>query len=160
MFRSLRVKFVLYFVGFTTATVVLLAKSLFDHEHEVLLSELRKRLAVESGNLAIQSREAMETNDDLSILATLRGRASGEPGIRRRPASGRQLFAQATSFVGRQLSAAAGAAPWGALLPRLRYEGAWWRWVSAGATESFGTDVPGDLPEPLPLTQKGPTPPT
>ncbi len=78
MFRSLRVKFVLYFVGFTTATVVLLAKSLFDHEHEVLLSELRKRLAVESVNLAIQSREAMETNDDLSILATLRGRRANE----------------------------------------------------------------------------------
>ena len=74
MFRSLRVKFVLYFVGFTTATVVLLAKALFDHEHEALLGELRKRLAVESSSLAIQSREAMETNDDLSILATLRGR--------------------------------------------------------------------------------------
>ncbi len=78
MFRSLRVKFVLYFVGFTTATVVLLAKSLFDHEHEALLSEMQKRLAVESVTLAIQSQEAMETNDDLSILATLRGRRATE----------------------------------------------------------------------------------
>jgi len=78
MFRSLRVKFVLYFVGFTSLSVVLLAMALFDHEHEALMQELRKRLAVESMNLAIQSREAMETNDDLSMLATLRGRRATE----------------------------------------------------------------------------------
>ena len=74
MFRSLRVKFVIYFVGFMTASLALLAKSLFDHEHEALTEELRKRQAVEAANLSIQSREAMETNDELGLLATLRAR--------------------------------------------------------------------------------------
>ena len=78
MFRSLRVKFVLYFVGFMTASLALLAKSLFDHEHEALMLELRKRLAVEAANLSIQSREAIETNDELGILATLRARRGSE----------------------------------------------------------------------------------
>lgn len=78
MFRSLRVKFVVYFVGFMSASLALLATSLFDHEHDALLEELRKRLAVEATNIAIQSREAMETNDELSILATLRARKGSD----------------------------------------------------------------------------------
>jgi serine phosphatase RsbU (regulator of sigma subunit) len=78
MFRSLRVKFVVYFVGFMSASLALLATSLFDHEHDALLEELRKRLAVEATNIAIQSREAMETNDELGILATLRARKGSD----------------------------------------------------------------------------------
>lgn len=78
MFRSLRVKFVLYFVGFMSTSLALLATSLFDHEHDALMEELRKRLAAEATNIAIQSREAMETNDELGILATLRARKGGD----------------------------------------------------------------------------------
>jgi sigma-B regulation protein RsbU (phosphoserine phosphatase) len=77
-FLSLRLKFVIYFVGFMTASLALLAKSQFDHEHDALLQEMRKRLAVGATNLGIQSREAMETGDDLSILTTLRGRRGNE----------------------------------------------------------------------------------
>ena len=72
MFRSLRVKFVVFFVGFMTASLLLLAKSLFDHEHQALLGEMYKRLTVEATNLSLQSKEAMETNSQLAILATLR----------------------------------------------------------------------------------------
>jgi serine phosphatase RsbU (regulator of sigma subunit) len=73
LFRSLRVKFVLYFVGFMTASMLLLAKSLFDHEHDALLLELQKRSSIEAQNLGLQSREALETNDDLMLVTTLRG---------------------------------------------------------------------------------------
>lgn len=72
-FRSLRVKLVLYFVGFVTASMLLLAKSLFEQEHDALLGELRKRLGIQVANLNVQAREALETGDDLTLLTTLRG---------------------------------------------------------------------------------------
>lgn len=72
-FRSLRFKFVLYFVGFMSASLILLARSLFQQEHDALLSELRKRLTIQVSNLQVQAREALETNDDLTLLTTLRG---------------------------------------------------------------------------------------
>ena len=78
MFRSLRVKVVVFFVGFMTASLLLLAKSLFDHEHQALSGEMRKRLAVEATNLSLQSKEAMETDSQLAILATLRGHRQRE----------------------------------------------------------------------------------
>ena len=43
---SLRVKFLLYFVGFMTASLLLLAKSLFEQEHDALLGELQALLPV------------------------------------------------------------------------------------------------------------------
>lgn len=73
MWGSLRVRFLLYFVGFMTASLLLLAKSLFEQEHDALLGELRKRLTVQAANLEVQAQEALETNDDLSLLATLSG---------------------------------------------------------------------------------------
>ncbi len=73
LLRSLRVKFVLYFVGFVTASMLLLAHSLFEHEHDALLGELRKRLDLQVSSLSVQAREALETNDDLALLTTLRG---------------------------------------------------------------------------------------
>jgi serine phosphatase RsbU (regulator of sigma subunit) len=72
VFRSLRLKFVLYFVGFMTASMALLARSLFHQEHDALLQELHKRLTIEAENLGLQSREALETNDDLMLLTMLR----------------------------------------------------------------------------------------
>jgi serine phosphatase RsbU (regulator of sigma subunit) len=71
--RSLRVKFVLYFVGFMTGSLLLLARSLFEQEHNALLGELQKRLGIQVANLEVQAREALETNDDLQLLTTLRG---------------------------------------------------------------------------------------
>jgi len=73
LFRSLRVKFVVYFVGFMTASLLLLAKSLFDQEHDALLGELQKRLTIQASNLEVQAREALETNDDLALMTSLRG---------------------------------------------------------------------------------------
>jgi serine phosphatase RsbU (regulator of sigma subunit) len=72
-FRSLRFRFVVFFLGFMTTSLVLLAKSLSDHEREALLGEMRKRLVVEATNLSLQSREAMETDNQLAVLSTLRG---------------------------------------------------------------------------------------
>jgi serine phosphatase RsbU (regulator of sigma subunit) len=72
-FRSLRLKFLVYFVGFMTASMLLLARSLFQQEHDALSGELRKRLALQVNTLAVQAREALETNDDLALLTTLRG---------------------------------------------------------------------------------------
>jgi serine phosphatase RsbU (regulator of sigma subunit) len=72
--RSLRFRFVVFFLGFMTASLGLLTKSLSDHEHKALLSEMRKRLAVEVTNLSLQSREAMETDNQLAVLSSLRGR--------------------------------------------------------------------------------------
>jgi serine phosphatase RsbU (regulator of sigma subunit) len=72
-FRSLRLKFVLYFVGFMTASMVLLGRSLFEQEHNALLRELQKRLVLQASNLEVQAREALETNDDLALLTSLRG---------------------------------------------------------------------------------------
>lgn len=72
LFRSLRGKFVLYVVGFVTASMVLLSHSLFVHEHAALSHELRKRLAIQAENVSVQAREALETNDDLSLVTTLR----------------------------------------------------------------------------------------
>ena len=71
-FRSLRVKFVLYFVGFMSASLILLARSLFQQEHDALAHELRKRLTIQVANLQAQAREALETNDDLTLLTNLR----------------------------------------------------------------------------------------
>ena len=76
--RSLRFKFVLYFVGFVTASMLLLARSLFEQEHNALLSELNKRLDIQADNLALQAREALETNDDLALSTTLRGMRTSE----------------------------------------------------------------------------------
>jgi len=73
IFRSLRGKFVLYVVGFVTTSMVLLSHALFVHEHEALSLELRKRLAMQVDNLALQAREALETNDGLALATTLRG---------------------------------------------------------------------------------------
>lgn len=72
-YRSLRFRFVVFFLGFMTMSLVLLAKSLSDHEREALLGEMRKRLVVEATNLSLQSREAMETDNQLAVLSTLRG---------------------------------------------------------------------------------------
>ena len=71
---SLRFRFVVFFLGFMTASLGLLAKTLSDHEHKALLSEMRKRLAVEVTNLSLQSREAIETDNQLAVLSSLRGR--------------------------------------------------------------------------------------
>jgi len=71
---SLRFRFVVFFLGFMTASLGLLAKTLSDHEHKALLSEMRKRLSVEVTNLSLQSREAMETDNQLAVLSSLRGR--------------------------------------------------------------------------------------
>lgn len=76
--RSLRFKFLLYFVGFMTASMLLLARSLFEQEHNALLSELNKRLDIQADNLALQAREALETNDDLALSTTLRGMRTSE----------------------------------------------------------------------------------
>jgi serine phosphatase RsbU (regulator of sigma subunit) len=77
-FRSLRLNFVLYFVGFMTASMLLLARSLFEQEHEALLDELHKRLALQLNGLTLQAREALETNDDLALSTTLRGLRASE----------------------------------------------------------------------------------
>lgn len=71
--RSLRLKFVLYFVGFMTASMALLARTLFEQEHDALLAEMHKRIALQTTNLGVQAREALETNDDLALLTTMRG---------------------------------------------------------------------------------------
>jgi len=76
--RSLRLKFVLYFVGFMTASMLLLARSLFEQEHDALLGELNKRLDLQVENLRLQAREALETNDDLALSTTLRGMRAGQ----------------------------------------------------------------------------------
>ncbi len=78
LFRSLRGKFVLYVVGFVTTSMVLLSHALFVHEHEALSLELRKRLAVQVENVSVQAREALETNDDLSLVTSLRSLRSME----------------------------------------------------------------------------------
>jgi len=71
--RSLRLKFVLYFVGFMAASMALLARTLFEQEHDALLVEMHKRIALQTTNLGVQAREALETNDDLALLTTMRG---------------------------------------------------------------------------------------
>ena len=71
---SLRFRFVVFFLGFMTASLGLLAKTLSDHEHKALLNEMRKRLTVEVTSLSLQSREAMETDNQLAVLSSLRGR--------------------------------------------------------------------------------------
>ena len=71
-YGSLRVRFVLYFVGFMSASLILLGHALFNQEHQALNGELRKRLRIQVSNLQAQAREALETNDDLTLLTNLR----------------------------------------------------------------------------------------
>jgi len=76
--RSLRFKFALYFAGFVMASMMLLGRSLFEQEHDALLAEMHKRVALQASNLGVQAREALETNDDLALVTTLRGMRSME----------------------------------------------------------------------------------